>query len=151
MTGEAESYCSGLTVPYQSTYPSAMSTIDDEILEAVESFAEQLKDLIQRAALESVQAALNGGNPPPRGSKRPFAAAAPQPYETGSKRTPTELAALIKRLHSHIAKNPGLRIEKIGDNLGIPTRALVLPVKRLISQRKLATKGQKRATVYFAQ
>ena len=131
-----------------------MSTLDDEILEAVESFAEQLKDLIQRAALESVQAALNGGNPSAqRGSKRTPAAAltASHGYETASKRTPAELAALIKRLHAHIAKHPGLRIEKIGTNLGIPTKALVLPVKRLISQRKLATKGQKRATVYFAQ
>jgi hypothetical protein len=131
-----------------------MPNIDDALLEAVEAFVVQLKDLIQRAALESVQTALNGGSPSSRrGSKRQRSAAlaAPQRHETGSKRTPAELAALIKKLHAHIAKNPGLRIEKIGTGLGVPTKALVLPVKRLISARKIATKGQKRATIYFAQ
>src|SRR4051812_32479217 len=116
-----------------------MSNIDDEVLEAVESFVEQLKGLIQRAALESVQAALNGGNPASRGSKRQLGqTAAPAPgYEAGAKRSPAELAALIKKLHSHIAKHPGLRIEKIGAGLGVPTKALVLPVKRLINERKV--------------
>jgi hypothetical protein len=109
--------------------------------------------LIQRAALESVQTALNGSHLGARGgSKRQptRAAVGLQRYETGAKRSPAELAALIKRLHSHIAKYPGLRIEKIGDGLGVATKALVLPVKRLISEKKVTTKGQKRATVYFA-
>ena len=129
-----------------------MSTIDDAIREAVESFVAQLRGLIQQAALESVQTALNGNQPARRGSKPQRTAAVPGSLrsETGAKRTPAELAALIKRLHTHIAKHPGLRIEEIGTGLGIPTKALVLPVKRLISERKIATKGQKRATVYFA-
>lgn len=130
-----------------------MSKIDEEVREAVETFVEQLTGLIQRAALESVQSALNGGSSPARrGPKR----AASQPalgserYEASAKRSPAELTALIKKLHSHIAKHPGLRIEKIGAGLGVPTKALVLPVKRLISEKKITTKGQKRATVYFA-
>ena len=128
-----------------------MSNIDDAIREAVELFVEQLKALIQRAALESVQTALNGGSVPARrGSKRSTALLASQLVETGSKRSPAELAALVKKLHGHIAKHPGLRIEKIGTGLGVPTKALVLPIKRLISARKVTTKGQKRATVYFA-
>lgn len=128
-----------------------MSNIDDELFEVVESFVEQLKGLIQRAALESVQTALNGQAGSGRGSKRPLSRAlATLQHETNSKRTPAELAALIKKLHSHIAKHPGLRIEKIGSGLGLPTKALVLPVKRLISERKVTTKGQRRATVYFA-
>ena len=130
-----------------------MSNIDDAVREAVELFVEQLKDLIQRAALESVQTALNGGSSSRRGSKRQLgqSIALPQRHETSSKRSPAELAALIKKLHTHIAKHPGLRIEKIAAGLAVPTKALVLPVKRLIGDRKLRTKGQKRATVYFAQ
>ncbi|HYP77107.1 MAG TPA: DNA-binding protein [Polyangiaceae bacterium] len=130
-----------------------MSNIDDELRKAVESFVEQLKGLIQRAALESVQTALNGGNSASRSSaKRPLARAAvgAQHYEAGSKRSPAELAVLIKKLHSHIARHPGQRIEKIGAGLGVPTKALVLPVKRLIGEKKVTTKGQKRATTYFA-
>ena len=130
-----------------------MSKIDEEVREAVEAFVEQLKGLIQRAALESVQTALNGGHSSSRrGATRPVAQSAlgSERYEATAKRSPAELAALIKKLHSHIAKHPGQRIEKIGAGLGVPTKALVLPVKRLISEKKVTTKGQKRATTYFA-
>jgi hypothetical protein len=130
-----------------------MSKIDEELREAVETFVEQLKGLIQRAALESVQNALNGGSSSPRrAAKRPLSppVLGSERYESSAKRSPAELAALIKKLHSHIARHPGLRIEKIGEGLGVPTKALVLPVKRLISEKKVTTKGQKRATVYFA-
>ena len=130
-----------------------MSNIDEEVREAVDSFVERLKNLIQRAALESVKTALNGGKPAAHGGpKRQLTGnrVATPHYEASAKRSPAELAALIKRLHSHIVKHPGLRIEKIGDGLGVPTKALVLPVKRLIGEKKITTKGQKRATVYFA-
>jgi hypothetical protein len=127
-----------------------MSKIDDELLETIDSFVEQLKGLIQKRALESVQTALHGGAVPRRGSKLVRSALAGSGYEASTKRSPAELAALIKKLHGHIAKHPGLRIEKIGAGLGLPTKALVLPVKRLISEKKVFTKGQKRATVYFA-
>jgi len=129
-----------------------MSKIDDELLQTIESFVEQLKGLIQRRALESVQSALRGGAalPARRGSKLVGSALVATGFETTAKRSPTELAALIKKLHGHIAKHPGLRIEKIGAGLGLPTKALVLPVKRLISDKKVFTKGHKRATVYFA-
>jgi len=128
-----------------------MSKVDAELRETIESFVEQLTGLIQRRALESVRTALHGGAlPAPRGSKPSSSALAANGYEASTKRSPAELAALIKRLHGHIAKHPGLRIEKISAGLGLPTKALVLPVKRLISDKKVFTKGQKRATVYFA-
>jgi hypothetical protein len=130
-----------------------MSKIDEELREAVEAFVEQLKGLIQRSALESVQTALNGGHSAPRrGATRSVAqpALGSERYEASAKRSPAELAALIKKLHSHIVKHPGQRIEKIGAGLGVPTKALVLPVKRLVSEKKVITKGQKRATTYFA-
>src|ERR1041384_198487 len=112
-----------------------MSKIDEEVRDAVEGFVEQLKGLIQRAARESVQNALNGGSSasrrsPKRSLSQPVLGS--ERYEASAKRSPAELAALIKKLHSHIAKHPGLRIEKIGAGLGVPTKALVLPVKRLI-------------------
>ena len=127
-----------------------MSNTDDAIREAVELFVEQLKALIQRAALESVQTALNGGSPAARRGRAVASVAAPEGYERGTKRTPAEIAALNKKLYAYIAKHPGLRIEKVAAGLGVPTKALVLPVKRLIGEKKVTTKGQKRATVYFA-
>jgi len=131
-----------------------MSNTDTAIRQAVESFVEQLRGLIQHAALESVQAALNGGGQSLRRGAKPGRAAAvvaSKGRAKGAKRTPEELEALVKKLHAHVAKNPGQRIETIGAGLGVPTKELVLPAKKLLSEKRLATKGQKRATIYFAK
>ena len=79
------------------------------------------------------------------------ASAAPRGRKKGSKRTPEELGALVKQLHSHITKNPGQRIEQIGKTLGISTKEFVLPIKKLVSEKKVSTKGAKRATTDFAK
>jgi hypothetical protein len=131
-----------------------MSNTDTAIREAVESFVEQLKGLIQQAALESVQAALGGSGQPRRGvtpARGAASAVVTKGRSKGAKRSPEELEALVKKLHAHIAKNPGQRIETIGAGLGIPTKELALPVKKLVGEKKLTTKGQKRATIYFAK
>jgi hypothetical protein len=69
----------------------------------------------------------------------------------GAKRTPEELEALTKKLRAAIAKQPGQRIEQIGAGLGVATKELVLPVKKLLGEKSISTKGQKRATTYFAK
>src|ERR1041384_5828913 len=102
-----------------------MSNTDTAIREAVESFVEQLKGLIQRAALESGQAALGGGNQTRRGAAPARGAASAvvtRGRSKGAKRSPEELEALVKKLHAHVAKNPGQRIETIGAGLGVPTK-----------------------------
>jgi len=130
-----------------------MSNTDSAIREAVESFVEQLRGLIQRAALDSVQAALNGA-PARRGAKPGRSApsdARSKGHRKGAKRTPEQLDGLIKKLHSYVAKNPGQRIEQVGKALGVATKELVLPVKKLVSEKRLSAKGQKRATTYSAK
>jgi hypothetical protein len=54
-------------------------------------------------------------------------------------------------LHAHIAKHPGQRIEQIGASLGVSTKEFAVPVKRLLSEKQISTKGHKRATTYFAK
>ncbi|MEO8904795.1 MAG: DNA-binding protein [Polyangiaceae bacterium] len=135
-----------------------MANISDTIRAALDSFVDDLSNLIQQAALESVEQALAGASeiPGARGgrgaraaSSAPFASLASR--KKGAKRTPEELEQLIKKLHGYIAKNPGQRIEQIAASLDISTKELNLPAKKLISEKKLSTKGQKRATVYFAK
>ena len=65
------------------------------------------------------------------------------------KRSPDELAKLTQSLFTHVKRNPGQRIEQIGQALGVSTKELALPAKKLIGEKKLGTKGQKRATTYF--
>jgi hypothetical protein len=129
-----------------------MSNSDTAIREAVEAFVEQLSGLIRQSALESVQSLLAGAGPSRRGSKGarvPTLVA--RGKRKGAKRSPEELDALVKKFHAHVAKHPGQRIEQIGQILAIPTKELALPVKRLMSEKKLSSKGQKRATTYFAK
>lgn len=130
-----------------------MSNNDTAIKQAIESFVEQLRGLIQAAALEAVQAALTGAAEPGRRRSKPgrVASATPGERKKGSKRTPEELEALVKQLHSHIIKNPGQRIEQISKTLGVSTKEFVLPIKKLVSEKKISTKGAKRATTYFAK
>ncbi|MEP7049595.1 MAG: DNA-binding protein [Pseudomonadota bacterium] len=132
-----------------------MAIISDTIRAALDSFVDDISNLIQQAALESVEQALAGASAIPsrrgaRASAAPaFAALASR--KKGAKRTPEELEQLIKKLHGYIAKNPGQRIEQIAASLDISTKELNLPAKKLISEKKLSTKGQKRATTYFAK
>ena len=136
-----------------------MANINDAIRSALDAFVDDLSNLIQQAALESVEQALASASAIPgkrgRGAARapsaPAFASLAQNRKKGAKRTPEELEQLIKKLHGYIAKNPGQRIEQIAQGLDISTKELNLPAKKLISEKKLSTKGQKRATTYFAK
>jgi hypothetical protein len=134
-----------------------MANISDTIRAALDAFVNDLSSLIQEAALESVEQALADASTIPGRGGRGARAALPsfvslsQSRKKGAKRTPEELEQLIKKLHGYIAKNPGQRIEQIAQGLDISTKELNLPAKKLISEKKLSTKGQKRATTYFAK
>jgi hypothetical protein len=69
----------------------------------------------------------------------------------GRKRAPEQLEALTGKLRDYIAKNPGQRIEQIGAGLGIATKELALPARKLLADKQLSKRGQKRATTYFAK
>jgi hypothetical protein len=134
-----------------------MANINDTIRTALDAFVEDLSNLIQQSALESVEQALASAGAIPGKRGRGVREAAPvfaslgQNRKKGAKRTAEELEQLIKRLHGYIAKNPGQRIEQIAQGLDISTKELNLPAKKLIGDKKLSTKGQKRATTYFAK
>ena len=137
-----------------------MANINDTIRAALDAFVEDISNLIQQAALDSVEQALAGASviPGRRGGRGAAGRAAVSSFsglgrgqKKGAKRTAEELEQLIKKLHSYIAKNPGQRIEQIAQGLDITTKELNLPAKKLISEKKLSTKGQKRATTYFAK
>ncbi len=67
----------------------------------------------------------------------------------GEKRPPAELAKLVDKLGDHIKAHPGQRMEAIGKALGMPTRELNLPIKKLLAAKKIRSEGHKRATEYF--
>jgi hypothetical protein len=88
--------------------------------------------------------------PAPRASAQAPVSRRPAPQRVpGEKRPPAELAKLVEKLGEYIKGHPGLRMEAIGKALGLPTRELNLPVKKLLAARRIRSEGHKRATEYY--
>ena len=121
--------------------------IDERIRGMVQAFAGELAALIRESAFETVRAALgdSGGR-----SRRGSAASSRRSDRTkGAKRPPQEIAKLVGRLRDYVRAHPGQRIEQIAKGMGTSTRELNLPAKKLLSQKQIKTRGEKRATKYF--
>ena len=73
----------------------------------------------------------------------------PRP-RVGAKRTAADLVALSERFAAFVKANPGLRIEQINKELGTVTKDLALPIRKLLADGVITSKGQKRSTTYFA-
>lgn len=141
-----------------------MSDIDQSIRQRVDHFVADLTELIRQAALESVSAAL-GTQPTsvrgrsstarsgaassktssPRGRGATFSA------KKGARRTAGELEKQGATLISIVQKNPGIRADQIAKTLGVATRDLALPIKKLLEDKAISKKGQRRATAYYAK
>ncbi len=109
-------------------------------------FANDMREAIRADLLEE----LSGGSGRAR-AKSSRASLPMAAHGKGQKRSPEALQKTVDRLHAHIRKNPGQRIEIIASALGVPTKDLNLPVKKLIASKAVTTRGQKRATSYSAK
>lgn len=67
------------------------------------------------------------------------------------KRSPEDIQKLMDKFAGFVKKNPGLRIEQINAKLGTTTKGLALPVRKLIEENRIRTRGEKRATTYEAR
>lgn len=150
-----------------------MSDVENEIRTRVEAFASELSHLVRQAALEAVAEALKKGEvaPPARKAGRPAKPAAPvETHEekktsrprgrpaaapkgakrrAGEKRSPQVLAQVTEQVFNHIKANAGQGVEQIAKALGTTTKELTLPIRKLLGEKKVTSKGQKRATRYF--
>src|SRR5277367_771863 len=114
----------------------------------VTGFVAQITELARRAAIDTLEGALgkrasNGASASPRSSHS-------RGRGRGAKRSSSELDKLGDRFHDYVGKHPGLRIEQINKQLGTSTKDLALPIRKMISDGSLKTKGEKRSTTYFA-
>jgi len=134
-----------------------MSDFQNEMNHAVQSFVTQLTELARRAAIDTLESAFQSRDGHSTDGRATSLATAPgvargeRPLPPrGAKRSPADLEELSKRFAAFVKSNPGLRIEQINKELGTTTRDLALPIRKLIAERIVGTKGQKRATTYFA-
>jgi hypothetical protein len=128
-----------------------MSDVERQIQERVETFVSELSELVRQAALEAVSSALGGAAGGGRRGRRAAASAAPRGRgrPKGQKRSPAELERLVASVKAYVSKSPGQGVEKMARDLGVPSKELVLPIKKLIGSKDIKTRGQKRATKYF--
>ena len=149
-----------------------MDNVDTQIKSRVDAFVAELSALVKKAALEAVASTLKGEAPAPSVAKAPAAKkrapapaapakapakaakAAPAPAaaakrKAGQKRSPDEIAKTTEKLLGYITKNSGQRIEEIAKGVGSSTKELTLPIKKLLNDKKITAKGEKRATRYF--
>jgi hypothetical protein len=125
-----------------------------KIQSIIENFVSELSAALVEASHSAIADALGAG----KGVRASVvsggrALKAPKAVKRGkgAKRSPEELTTLTQSLLTFVKRNPGQRIEQIGAAIGSSTKDLALPAKKLIAEKKLGTKGQKRATTYFSK
>jgi len=127
------------------------------ITDIITKFETDLTAALKAHALQSVTGLLSGvvmGQPVKANghAKALTNGAAPKrARKKGGKRTPEALEALTAQLLAAIKKAPGSSIEAIGKTMNVATKELALPVQKLWAAKAIRTKGQKRATKYFAK
>ena len=130
----------------------ATANFDRQIRKTIEAFVEELSALVRAAAVQSVTEAFGAGGVPVRGARGRAAAVAAvsgRGRAKGQKRAPEALAELTEKLLSAIKAGPGKRMEEIAKGLETSTQELTLPAKKLLAEKKIKTKGERRATKYY--
>ncbi|WP_394845142.1 hypothetical protein LZC95_49970 [Pendulispora brunnea] len=138
-----------------------MSNLKNEINRLAETFAQGVLAAIRGASLDEIS---GGGDGRARSSsaKAPEAArgrGSSAPKAPGAKRggrlhrrSEEELGAIGDNIIALLKNHPeGLRAEQIRAELNLDAKELPRPIKDLLAAKKLKTKGQKRATTYFAK
>jgi hypothetical protein len=130
-----------------------MSNFEQQINQRVQSFVAEITELARKQAFETLSSALQGAGllgGPGRGrngaGRRGRAALA---STAGGRRSADQIEATCEALLSQIGSNPGQRIEQIGSAIGMRTKDLALPIRKLVAQKQIRTEGQRRATRYF--
>ena len=155
-----------------------MSNAEHTIKLRVDAFVNDLSELIRQSALEAVSDALKKGGvaAAPPAARRPgrpakvveapvaakpaakpgrpakasaASSAAAAKRRAGEKRSPVLLAQVTDQVGNHIKANPGQGVEQIAKALSTTTKELTLPIRKLLGDKKITSKGQKRATRYF--
>jgi hypothetical protein len=128
-----------------------MSDFQNDMNRTVQGFVAQITELAHRAAINTLESAFSGRTP--RNGTATAAASNGRIVASrggrGAKRTAADLEMLSGKFASFVKANPGLRIEQINKELGTTTKDLALPIRKLIADRVISAKGQKRSTMYF--
>jgi len=131
-----------------------MSSLRSSLDALAKSFADSVLELLRSANVEELIGSAT--SLPKRGGTtagNPKASPLAKPAKRGRlpRRSAEEITAALGRVIALVRKNKdGLRAEQIRVALGLEAKELPRVLKEGIATRQLKTRGQKRATTYFA-
>lgn len=133
---------------------SPMNDLERRIQERVDAFVSEITALVREAAIESVRDALGGkAVAAPRGRRAAAPAAGRRRGSSASdsrgRRSAADIDQAAQRILTFVSDHEGVRADEIARALGATTKELQLPMRKLVKQGELSTKGQKRATRYY--
>lgn len=140
-----------------------MATLQSQVQDLARAFAEQVVGALRTASLGELvstrsEVSVNTARPLPRHiSKATPGAALRTPTGARSngrlpRRSAEAIQATLDKVVTLVRKHKnGLRAEEIRATLGLLSKEMPRVLKDGISKKKLTTKGQKRATTYFAK
>jgi hypothetical protein len=133
-----------------------MSTLKSRLDSLASSFAQEVVRAIQGAPLEELLGEVRGRRPgPPASRQSGSASAAPRQGRPKAGRLPRrsadDIKASLEKVHGLLKSRGGLRSEQIRATLKLDVRELPRILKEGLASKKLTSKGQKRATTYFAR
>jgi hypothetical protein len=138
-------------------------SLRSQLADLAESFTNAVVDAIRGASLDELLA--ESGAKPRRGAPARAEAPAPTGRSAGAakasrtsnsgrlrRRSAEDIAEILDSVVGLVKKHgEGLRAEQIRAELGMQAKELPRVLKEGLSSRKLKSKGQKRATTYFAR
>lgn len=129
-----------------------MSTIQDTLHGLASQFTSEVLAAIRTASIEDLQGET-GPRARPTSSRMPTPKAASGSQRAGrlARRGPEEIGKMIERIAGLLSKSPaGLRAETLREKLGVDAKELPRPLADGLRQKRFTSKGQKRATTYYA-
>ena len=132
-------------------------TLKADIDALVTQFASDLEAIVRRAAVQAVTGALGGAAPSAAAGGRtkpgpkPNAAAVAKKDGKRVRRSPEQIKTTADKIAAYVKANPGSNAEKIKKALGIAKNEWLAPLAVLMDGKRLASKGEKRATTYSAR
>jgi hypothetical protein len=134
-----------------------MPDLQSKLNEIARNFADAVLDVVRGMSLQELSTA--GGNEVRNGRSTPRASTSPttgaKPVRSNGRlprRSAEDIANALEAIVALVKKQPeGLRAEQIRAELGLQPKEMPRVLKEGLSKKVLKSKGQKRATTYFAR
>lgn len=131
-----------------------MSNLHSQLASLAGSFASAVLEAIKGASLEELIS--ESRTPTAKARREPAANGAPRPARARTsgrlrRRSPDDIAKALEKVVVLLRRHKqGQRAEQIRQQLGMQAKEMPRVLKEGLAKKQLKSKGQKRATTYFA-